>query len=306
MTKIKKLTLTACALLTLGACSGEGGGNDISPSPTPSDRLPIHISTTMGSRATDESFEEGDGIGLFVVNHNVNGSVMTLQTTGNHIDNCLFTYQNGTWSSATPTYWEDETTHADFYMYYPYTATIQHVDAMPWNVKDDQSRTADYKAGDLLTGKATDITPTASAVPITAQHAMSQMVITLVAGNGFTESSLSSGDISVKVNHLKTHATVNLATGIVTPTGDKTSLTPLKENGKYKAIIIPQSVEEGNLITVTVDGKDYNLAKAANFHAFEAGKRHQFTVTLSKTSSGMNVSITQWEDDGIDHGGTAE
>ncbi len=307
MTKIKYLTLTACVLLALGACSGEGAGNDIpSPSPTPSERLPIHVCTVMGSRATDDAFENGDRIGLFVVNHDANGSAMTLQATSNHIDNSQFTYQNGTWTSATPTYWKDETTHADFYIYYPYTASIQNVEAMPWNVKEDQSQVADYKASDLLIGRAADITPTASAVPIDAQHAMSQMVITLVAGNGFTESSLSSGNISVKVNQLKTHATVNLATGTVTPTGGNSAVIPLKVSGKYKALVIPQTVEDGNLITVTADGRSYNLPKANNFTAFEAGKSHQFTVTLSKTNNGMNVSITKWEDDGIDHGGTAE
>jgi hypothetical protein len=57
---------------------------------------------------------------------------------------------------------------------------------------------------------------------------------------------------------------------------------------------------------VNVDGRDYQLKKAANFTAFEAGKKHKFTVTLSKTSNGVNVNITKWEDDGIDYGGTAE
>ena len=35
-------------------------------------------------------------------------------------------------------------------------------------------------------------------------------------------------------------------------------------------------------------------------------RRHKFTVTLSKTSNGINVTIGQWEDDGTDNGGTAE
>lgn len=84
-------------------------------------------------------------------------------------------------------------------------------------------------------------------------------------------------------------------------------LTPLKEEGNnYKALIVPQAAGEGVLITVNVDGRDYQLKKAANFTAFEAGKKHKFTVTLSKTSNGVNVNITKWEDDGIDYGGTAE
>lgn len=132
---------------------------------------------------------------------------------------------------------------------------------------------------------------------------MSQMLITLVAGNGFTEESLAKADVSVKINGIKTQSTVDLATKAVTPAGTATNITPLKEDGSYKALIVPQSVAEGNLITVTVDGRDYNLKKA---FTFESGKRHKFTVTLSKTSNGINVDIEQWEDDGTDNGGTAE
>lgn len=133
------------------------------------------------------------------------------------------------------------------------------------------------------------------------------MAISLKPGNGFTEESLSKAKISVKINQLKTQATANLVTGELTAKGDAADLTPLKEEGNnYKALIIPQTAGEGVLITVNVDGKDYQLKKAANFTAFEAGKKHKFTVTLSKTSNGVNVNITKWEDDGIDYGGTAE
>lgn len=304
MDGIKHLILLSCTLLTICACSSENGGD--SPGPSPSiEKIPIRISTSMVSRATDNVFEEGDNIGLFVVNHNADGSSNSLKTTGNHVDNSKFTYQ-GTWTAATPTYWKDNTTHADFYVYYPYTTTISNVEAMPWNVKTDQSRLTDYKSGDLLMGKTLNVAPSESAVKIDAKHAMSQMVITLAAGNGFTSSSLAAANINVKINQLKTQATVNISTGSVTATGNATNITPLKEDGSYKALIIPQSVSDGNLITVNVDGRDFNLPKASNFDSFEAGKRYKFTVALSKTSNGVNVNITKWEDDGIDYGGTAE
>lgn len=308
MIKFKYLALSLCTLLTIGACSSEGGSDTPTPSPTPtpSEKMGILISTSMSSRATDDSFEEGDNIGLFVVNHNADGSATTLKNSGNYIDNNKLTYHNGAWSSATPLYWKDESTHADFYVYYPYSTTIPNVESMSFQIKADQSNPADYKAGDLLIGKTTDVKPTRNAVNINAKHIMSQMVITLSAGNGFTESSLASADVHVKINRLKTNATVHLATSEVTATGDVTDIIPLKDGTQYKALIVPQTVSEGNLITVNVDGRDFNLAKVANFNAFETGKRYNFTVTLSKTSNGVNVGITKWEDDGIDYGGTAE
>ena len=307
MIKFKYITLPLCTLITLGACSSEGGNDTPTPpTPSPSEKMGILISPTMNSRATDEAFEEEDKIGLFVVNHNADGSGAALKANGNYIDNTLLTYRNSSWTSATPLYWKDESTPADFYVYYPYTTTISNVEAMPFQVKADQSSLADYKSGDLLIGKTTDVKPTPNAVNINAKHMMSQMVITLHAGNGFTESSLAAADVHVKVNQLNTHATVHLSSGEVTATGDAADITPLKEADKYKALIVPQTVAGGNLITIQVDGRNFNLAKANNFQAFETGKRYNFTVTLSKTSNGVNVGITQWEEDGTDYGGTAE
>ncbi len=311
MRKIKTLTIVACALLTFCACSSENGSTPApnpTPTPTPTpetEKIPINISTTVTSRATESAFEVNDAIGLFVVNRNADGTATTLAPTGNHVDNMKYTY-NGNWTPVTQTYWKDNTTHADFYIYYPYSSSISSVEAMPFEVNADQSTVANYKAGDLMIGKTTDVTPTANAVKLDAKHVMSQMVITLVAGNGFTESSLAASQVSVKINKLKTQATANISTGAVTAKGDDVDITPLKEDGNYKAIIVPQSVGEGNLVTVNVDGRDFNLAKASNFTSFESGRKYKFTVTLSKTSNGVNVNITKWEDDGVDYGGTAE
>lgn len=306
MKTMKQLGFLACSLLTLAACSSGNSSDPLPSTGQESQKLPININTSVDTRVIDNSFEKGDNIGLFVVNYNADGSAGTLNATGNHVNNMKYTY-NGTWTPASPTYWKDNTTHADFYLYYPYTGSIGDVNAMPWNVNADQSTSAKYKSADLLIGKTTNVAPTETAVKIDAKHVMSQMVVSLKPGNGFTEESLGKANISVKINRLKTQATANLVTGKLTAKGNDADLTPLKEEGNnYKALIIPQAVGEGKLITVNVDGRDYQLKKAANFTAFEAGKKHKFTVTLSKTSNGVNVNITKWEDDGIDYGGTAE
>lgn len=215
-----------------------------------------------------------------------------------------FTY-DGTWKAASSIYWKDETTHADFYLYYPYQKYINNVTAVPVQVKADQSDLADYKSSDMLIGKTLNVAPTDQAVKIEAKHMMSQAIITLKAGNGFTDASLASSRVNVRINGLKSTALVNLSTGEVTATGNDTDIIPLKEDCIYKAIIVPQDVKEGNFITINVDGSNYYLARNSKFHAFEKGKKYNFTVTLSKTSSGINVNISQWEDDGIDYGGTA-
>lgn len=86
---------------------------------------------TLGS---DDAFEEGDKIGVYVVNRNSDGSQVALKTEGNYIDNRMYVLRS-TWTSAVPEYWKDAATHADFYMYYPYTTTIANVEALPWSVR---------------------------------------------------------------------------------------------------------------------------------------------------------------------------
>ena len=291
------LTLVVCQ------CSTSGSGDPTTPDlPPQTTKVPISISTSLTSRATETAFEKGDKIGLYVVNRATNGTAMPLQSTGNQVDNQAFTY-DGVWTSSTPTYWKDEQTHADFYLYYPYTPSIANVEAMPFAVKEDQSKVEDYKASDLLLGQALDMKPTAQAVMINAKHAMSQMVIKLVAGQGFKGNELAETVESISINGIKTQAMVNLASATVTATGKASAITPLKETDRYQAIIVPQQVSESDLITVKVGGQTYHLTKA---FTFVAGRQHLFTVTLNKVGSGVNVSISQWENDGTDNGGTAE
>lgn len=275
------------------------------PTPTPpepgKEKIEIKISPAIAeARATDYGFETGDRIGLFVVNYN--GSTPgTLANSGNYVDNMLFTY-NGTWTPDTPIYWQDNTTRADFYLYYPY-ADVKSVNSYPFEVRADQSTEAAYKASDLMVGKAVNIAPTASATQIPVSHVMSRIMLYLEAGNGFTKESLAAATVSVRINGVKCSSTVNLATGTATATGNPTSVVPLAADNAYKALIVPQTVAEGNLITVTVDGREFNLKKG---FTFVGAKSHKFTVTLSKTSNGVNVGINPWTDDGTDNGGTAE
>lgn len=294
--------------LSVCACSSGGENGESIPTPEPIPPTPqqvrINISTTVegSTRVTDNAFEKGDQAGLYVVNRRADGSAVNLAASGNHVDNMRFTY-DGTWNPDAPTYWSDNKTHADFYLYYPFTSGLATVNAVPFNLVTDQSTESAYKSCDVLVGSASNIAPTDQAVVINARHVMSKVLIVLAAGNGFTDESLSKAEVGVKVNNVRLQSMVDIATGKATANGSAVSLTPLKTAEGYAALLPPQSVTDGNLITVTVDGRAFNLSKA---FVFKSGVRHKFTVTLSKTSNGVNVNITKWEDDGIDNGGTAE
>ena len=289
---MKKLFTLMAAVAAMVSCS-----NNVENVPTTpeTDRLPINISTTL-TRATDSAFEAGDKVGIFVVNE-----PNTLATSGNHVDNMGFTYSTK-WTPDTEIYWLDKSTKADFYCYYPY-AEAANTAAHTFATKADQSSLANYEASEFLWGKTTGVAPTEEAVNITTNHTFSNALVILKPGDGFTEESLAAATKSVRICGVKTNATIDLATGVATATGNATEVTPYLESGQYRALIVPQTTAEGALIVVTVDGVDYTLSRSMTF---KANKQHKFTVTLNKVSNGVNVGIGGWETDEEDYGGDAE
>ncbi|MBO7266071.1 MAG: fimbrillin family protein [Alistipes sp.] len=258
-------------------------------------KIPISISTTL-TRATDSAFEQGDKVGIFVVNE-----PDTFVASGNYVDNMGFTYSDE-WTPDSAIYWLNPATKASFYCYYPYAAGVD-ASAHTFNTKADQSTLANYKASEFLWGKVEAVTPTEEAVDITVNHSFSNALVILKPGDGFTEEKLAAAEKSVKICGVKPGATIDLATGVATATGNKTNVIPYLENGQYRALIVPQTTEEGALIVVTVDGVDYTLTRSMTF---KANKQHKFTVTLNKVSNGVNVGIGGWETDEEDYGGSAE
>lgn len=299
---MKHFILSLAALSCLVSCTS--GDDEIIPSPAPDPdpvKIPINISMNGWTRVTDTDYESGDKVGIYVVNYQ-GSSAGTLQSSGNHVDNMCFTYTDN-WTPESDIYWQDETTKADFYCYYPY-GTPSDITAHPFSVKTDQSQQADYKASEFLWGKASGVSPTANAVPIITNRSMSNMLIYVAPGKGFTEETLAAATKSVRICNVKSSATVDLRTGVATATGSATEIIPYNEGTYYRALLVPQTVADGsNLITITVDGVDYTLAKG---FSFKANTQHKFTVTVNKASSGVDIGVGNWEVDDTDNGGAAE
>ena len=297
----KKIGVILIALLY--ACSGGAGSGDPEPTPEPT---PVRkeIKMLFGvqdiARATDVTFEAGDKIGLYVVNYD-GQQAGDLQNTGNHVNNMRFVY-NSSWTPDQTINWKDDETKADFYAYYPYSASA-NVSGYIFNVKADQASVDNYKASDFLWGKTSGVSPTEQAVNITLNHVFSCAQVKVEPGNGFTQAALDEATIQVKFNHIRLAASIDLVTGEVEAVNEEQSIILGKNDGLYRALVVPQSISETDLLVVNVNGKDYTLKKG---HHFERNKRYTFTVKVNKTSSGINVNIGQWDDDGVDYGGVAE
>ena len=285
--------------------------------------LPIQlyneISQIPTTRVNDEGFCNGDGVGVYVVNYE-NGTAGTLRLEGNQADNVRYVYDepNGKWTPDEAVYFRDKHTHVDLIGYYPYS-TPTSVEAYPFEVAKDQSTDAangllgGYEASDFLWGKTVDVAPTTQRINIKFQHRMAGALVSLSEGTGFAEGEFAQLEKAVLVTNTIRKATIDLATGEITPSGDvpTTGIVPYKKGGEFRAVVVPQTVAASTpLFSITVDGTPYVFRKTEPF-AYTGRKLHKFTIEISKKSeSGLEFkllgeSITAWETDNISHDATA-
>lgn len=290
---MKKIFIFAATVVAFVSCKPA-----ISPlENTVNEPMKIHLSMGLETKVTDTAFENGDKVGVYVVHE-----FGDLLTSGNHYDNIEHTF-NGSWVGAETMYWMDKTSPADFYCYYPYS-DVTDVNAHAFTVAADQSNIQSLKDSDFAWGKADDVAPSTKMVDIMTNHVMSSIKVYVEPGDGFTVENFTTMDIKVNLRNVKNSVLINLADGSVTAQGSTVQMTPYKDNGYYRAIVVPQTVADGSeLIVATVNGTEYILKKGVTF---ESGKRYKFTVRVNKTGSGMNVGIGGWEEDGEEYGGSAE
>ena len=314
--------MTGLLAAVLVSCTADTDRQGPTPE-SPDGLIPVElfneISQVAVTRVNDEGFCDGDAVGIYVVNYE-NGAPGQLLVEGNQGDNVRYTYDeaNMKWMPESPVYFKDKKTPVDIYGYYPY-GVPESVDAYSFEVQKDQSTEAangqlgGYEASDFLWGKAGNIAPTSSRIPVKFQHRMAGVLVTLIEGTGFEAGEYAGLDKAVLVTNTVRTATINLSTGEVTPTGDvpTTGTVPYSRNGEFRAVVVPQSVSASTpLFSITVGGTPYVFRKDEAF-TYNAGKLHKFTIEISKKSqSGLEFkligeSITAWEADNISHDGEA-
>lgn len=272
------------------------------------------------SRVNDGGFCHNDVMGVYIVDYE-GGSPGTLLDEGNRATNLQFTFDeaNYKWNSAYDVFWKDSKTPIDVYGYYP-VGTPESVNAYAFEVRKDQSKLSEngemggYEASDFLWGKAENVAPLTPVVRLSFRHKMSNARVTLQEGAGFSEGEWTKLEKQVLVTNTKRGARVDLATGIVTVTGEvaTTGTIPYKHGDEFRAIVVPQEVTAGvKLFSITVDGVAYSFSKNETF-TYVPSKMHNFTIRVDKKANEgkyefvlVSESITAWEVDLASHDATA-
>jgi hypothetical protein len=281
-----KWLLILSAVLVL-SCKKTGGEQEVPVTPVvpEEEQIPINIATAV-TKVTDTAFEKGDAVGLYVVNQPAE-----LAASGNHADNVKFTYDGDRWVAEKDLYWVDDKTPADFYAYYPYMESVD-IESCSFSVQQDQSTEAGYKASELLFGKTLGIAPTPDPVLISTRHLMSCLLVELKTGTGWTDPDISGA--AVTLLGLKTAVKVDLKNIGIMADGEAAEITPLNLGaGAFKALVVPQSVTDADLVKIKVGENEYVLNTSVNLLS---GKQHKCTIVVNRTSEGINIGVDPWEE----------
>ncbi|MGM9733329.1 MAG: fimbrillin family protein [Prevotella sp.] len=270
-------------------------------------RLSGNIRQENVTRASDFGFVTGDRMGIFIVDYD-DGVPGTLAASGNRASNVLYTFdgEEYVWSAPLEIYWRDSRTPIDVYGYYPGVNYIENPSAyqfeVSWqqNVLPQEGEMSNYEASDLLWGKATNVQPTTNEIVIDYRHQLAGVYVTLVKGDGMTDTEWEKIDKTVLVDNTVRSCKFNLQTAEITEDGTPDrSIQMLPQSGdRYRAVVIPQTVAAGkSLISVTIDGKAYShtLTEAMKY---QAGKMHNFTLTVNKSATTGDY-VLSFSDDGI-------
>ena len=252
---IQTLLLAATLGLLVTACNNDSDQTvDITK--------PINVKLSLTTTGTNipisraaigaTEFDDDDALGLYIAHKTGANDESPISAS---LDPKNTKWVNGSFTDE-PLYWQNVTDQHTLYAYYPYTNTATDTYTVPnVSIKPDQNNSstaaADYEASDLLWGKCTTVATNNASISM--KHCMSQITVTLSAGNGY--SSLPAID---KVELLCSagfalSGTWNLADGKVTKANDAaatdaaaastTSITTYAHSvagaTTYRAIVLP-------------------------------------------------------------------
>ena len=309
----------AIAALALMAVSCNQG-NDLSLSDSRAMLFQV-TSHNAATKVAEGAFEEGDRVGLFVVDYLDETTPAPLQISGNRANNEVMTLDGGQWRTGRTLYWGEG--KSDVYAYHPYMMNVVDVDEQPFSVALDQTVEDAYEASDFLWAKAEGVAQTDGVVSLDMKHVMSRLVVKIMAGEEY-EGSLPA-DATVHLHSTVTDARVSLANGSVMkyPYGGTHSIKMRNlgirtfaegEAVVYEAIVVPQMLETSvPLLEINSKSVSYLLEDAFNF---KPGVSYTYTAVLNTSTSAIRIEIgceiEDWnnigsggggeggEDDGID------
>ena len=307
--KSMKTKYLAIAALTFGMVACEQAANNVE---IPADNRMLFdvASPSAHTRVSNGAFEAEDKIGVYVTDYADDTTPMPIQISGNRANNEALLFDGASWAPERAIYWGEG--KSDVYAYYPYME-IEDIDEQPFSVALDQDDDRAYEASDLLWAKAEGVVQADGAVSLTMNHAMSRLVVKIMAGEEYIGSLPE--DATVHLHSTVTDAHISLANGSVVknPYSGAKSIKMRNlgirtfEDGEavvYEAIVVPQMLETSvPLLEINSKSVSYLLEDMFNF---KPGVSYTYTAVLNASTTAIKVEIGCEIEDWNNIGGGSE
>ena len=304
-----KTKYLAIAALALGMVACEQAANNAE---IPADnRMLFDIaSPSAHTRVSNGAFEAEDKIGVYVTDYADDTTPMPLQISGNRANNEALLFDGASWAPERTIYWGEG--KSDVYAYYPYME-VEDIDEQLFSVATDQTVEGAYEASDLLWAKAEGVAQADGAVSLAMNHAMSRLVVKIMAGEEYIGSLPK--DATVHLHSTVTDAHISLANGSVVknPYSGAKSIKMRNlgirtfEDGEavvYEAIVVPQMLETSvPLLEINSKSVSYLLEDMFNF---KPGVSYTYTAVLNTSTTAIKVEIGCEIEDWNNIGGGSE
>ena len=284
--KLRYLTLLASAAL-LVSCNKEA-------TPEVADNEMCFVVNHPSTKATEDSFEAGDKIGVYIVKHNENSNTKPiLQLGGNYKNNNPVIYYGSEWKSEPIIYWDEG--KFNIYAYYPYTYP-DSVDEMSFSISQDQSiedignGLSAFEASDFLFASKIGVTAEDGNVNLPFKHKMSKLTINLHKGEDF-EGELPN-NAKVLIHSTVIDCFIDLSNGDVVKDPNaigKTIVAKQVSEQRHSAIIVPQMLTNRRpLIEVIYGEVSYLMESKFNFRS---GMHHIIDVTINTNPEKVKIEV---------------
>ena len=265
--------------LALSSCSDETmektiNGNEI--------RIEA-IYPSQQTRTTSTGFENGDEIGVFVVQEDA-----ILQPFGNAVNNGRYTYNGSEWTPSRPFYWNEGKNN--IYAYYPFAKEVDDTEAFSFNVSIDQSKGENYSLSDFLWAKAEGVQAGTSPVCLKFRHVLSRALVEIVKSDSY-EGELPE-NMEVFLHNTVTMANVDLATGGVCKdayVGAESIKMQRLSKALFSAIVVPQNITTRRPLVEVIMGNISYLMEGTI--SFKQGYQHTITITVTENPQQAEINI---------------
>ena len=247
-------------------------------------------SSIIKSRATDNNWDAGDEIGVYMQNADDASTYLNTNVKYANSDE----NKDGFTSETPITYPGGDVTLVNFMAVYPYSENVTGGN-YTFTLGDDLSK------NDIMYASSSLVEAGTNNVDLTFKHKLSKIVLNIEDENG---NPLNGANVSIDKQCKE--GVLNMSNGTVTAKEAAEYNSSLqfvnKTNGQYEAIVLPDEAREGRIILVkTSDNKIYRCP--IDNISFDSSKRYTFPVVLYSKEPSVELpvlvpNIDDWTDEG--------